>query len=123
LTVRDLALDPNLWDLMLANADLALVSDGASIAQHIKQRLQLFQGEWFLVPTDGVPYFQVVLVKNPDPAVLRQTFSDTITQTPGVSRLVTLSMSYDLPSRTLNVAYQAQTDSGQLIAAVVPISS
>ena len=123
MTVRDLALDPNLWDLMLANADLALVSDGASIAQHIKQRLQLFQGEWFLVPTDGVPYFQVVLVKNPDPAVLRQTFSDTITQTPGVSRLVTLSMSYDLPSRTLNVAYQAQTDSGQLIAAVVPISS
>lgn len=56
ITVRKL--DPVTWEPLAGNGQGNFISDIDAVAQIIKQRLQLLQGEWWADQTDGLPFWQ-----------------------------------------------------------------
>ena len=109
----DLELDSTNWDLIIENGDLKMVDTIAAIDQHLTQRLKTFLGEWFLDVREGVPYFQYILVKNPDPVVVDTLFKNEIINTPGVLELLTFGLDIN-STRLLKLTFKARTNSGVL---------
>ena len=105
----DLLLDSQ-GDLDISTGDLQLTTGGEAIAQHLRIRLQFFLGEWFLDSRIGIPFFQSILIKNPATNVVRSIFRAAILSTPGVISLSELTIDFDGPTRTLAVAFTAETE-------------
>lgn len=99
-------------DLVITDGDLVLVSGKQAILQNILQRLRVFLGEWFLDNTIGLPYFQQILVKNPDLGKTDAIFQNVILGTPGVEQLSTYSFQADTATRVLRLAFSVETTSG-----------
>jgi hypothetical protein len=116
-TPRDLQLDTD-GDFAISGGDLQIVSGADAIVQAVKIRLQFFRGEWYLDEDAGLPYFQSVLVKNPDPNVLHSVFRRAILDTPGVLEITSLTLTFDRAERTLTVAFRISTDVGELDSSV-----
>lgn len=109
----DLLLDDATWDLVTEVTDLKLVEKADAIRQHLCQRLKTFLGEWFLDLRIGVPYFQRVMVKNPDPVVLDSVFKYEIINTPGITELLSFDLTID--GRQLLLAFVAACDDGAIV--------
>lgn len=101
-------------DLEIKNGDLLLTSGDEAVRQHLQQRLRTFLGEWFLDLDVGVPYFQDILVKNPNVNQVDGILKQTILTTPGVVELVSFSMSFDSTARTLAVEFEYTSYSGEI---------
>lgn len=113
----DLALDtnpdsPTFNDVQVVNGDLLLVDGKAAIKQHVIQRLRIFLGEWFLDNTIGLPFFDQILVKNPDKSKIDAIILNTILGTPGIQQVSTYSVDSDFTRRMLRVNFEAMTISG-----------
>lgn len=119
---RQLALDPITHDFMLVRGQLQMVDGTPSVTQAVKCALLAFQGEWFLDTTLGMPYYQLVLKKNPDPAVLRSTFAAAIEGVVGVDSVVSLDLQYVRATRSLAVVWSASTNLGALITGAQQLS-
>lgn len=104
----DLMLDTTTHDLVPVAGDLQLVTKADAVRQHLKQRLWLFLGEWFLDTTKGVPYYQFILVKNPNLDLVEATLKQMILQTPGVLELTDFSFTYARAGRALTVEFTAK---------------
>ncbi len=105
-------LSPTYKDLLIQNNDLVLVDGQQAILQDILQTLSFLYGEWFLNNQIGIPYFQQILVKNPDQRAIDAIFIDAILGVPGVQ---SLSLYQFIPSyqyRNLAIEFIAQTTSG-----------
>ncbi|CAB3660924.1 hypothetical protein LMG26696_03367 [Achromobacter pulmonis] len=108
----DLQLSPD-HDLALDLLGRTSLVDGAErVAQQIKVTLLAFLGEWFLDTSFGVPYFDQVLVKNPDRAAIEAVFRARILDVPGVSRVRRLSLAIDRARRVLSVEFEADSAYG-----------
>lgn len=111
--------------LMTDDGDIAVATDGtqrwtASIAEETSQRLrnkyQLFLGEWFLDTREGVPYYREVLGKKPInmPAVtamLRKIATDD----PAVESILEFTAEFDGPTRKLTVTIMVQLITGDVL--------
>lgn len=113
-TPRNLKLGTISGDLELSAGNLQIISGSDSIAQDLKVRMQFFQGECFLDLTAGIPYFQDVLIKNPDANVLQSVFRRALLDTPGVSEVLALDLTLDRTGRRLSVAWRVASDFGEL---------
>lgn len=103
-------------DLLFVNGSLVLVTGGDAIIQNLTIRLQFFLGEWFLDTRLGMPYFQDVLVKNPNLVLVRGIFRVAITSTPGVKSLEEFEFAFDSPTRKLRLDFIVRrTDNDQLL--------
>lgn len=105
-------------DLALANdGDLALdllgrtrmIGGADRVRQQIKVTLLAFLGEWFLDTTFGVPYFEEVLVKNPDRSAIEAVLRSRILDVPGVTRVGRLALDVERTLRALRVSFEAET--------------
>lgn len=114
--IRDIAFAGG--ELVFRDGDLATVSGADAIVQDIACRLAFFRGEWFLAPDEGVPWFERVLVKNPNPALVRSTIRDALLSTPGVLDVLELSIRFDAAARNLAVTYRVSTDLGEIQGAI-----
>jgi hypothetical protein len=101
LPFAELALDEATWDLKIP---VEVLRGVAAIAQRLRVRLQFFLGEWFLDQRQGMPYFQVVFVKNPDISLIQSVFRRAILQTPGVLAVKKLTTTFDRANRTFTVS-------------------
>lgn len=101
------------WDI--TGGRLTLLTDAPECAQKLTARLRFFRGEWFLDLRQGVPYFEAMLVQNPDINAVRQIIWRIITETPGVKSLESLTLNWDKRTRKLQVLFQATHDSGAII--------
>jgi hypothetical protein len=126
--MADLAIDlnpldiakPYYKDIFVTNGDLTLTSDATPnnlastnpVLQDILQRLSFFLGEWFLDNTQGVPYFQQILIKNPDQSKIDAIFQNIILGTPGVVQLSSYTFTPNTAKRVLTVAFACITTSG-----------
>jgi hypothetical protein len=127
--MADLALDLNplhvgqsgYKDLLLNGNDLCLTSDAYAlppviatnpVLQNVLQRIRFFLGEWYLDNTQGIPYFQQILVKNPDQTKIDAIFSNIILGTPGVTQLSSYSFTVNRTTRVLTISFNAITTSG-----------
>ena len=108
----DLELDST-NDLVIENYDLALLTEANQVAQNIQIKLQMFQGEWFLDITAGLPYYESILVKNPDGAEIDAIIKSEILAVEGVNELLEYSAEFDENNpRWLNVTFTVDTDFG-----------
>lgn len=108
-------------DLALANdGDLALdllgrarmIGGADRVRQQVKVTLLAFLGEWFLDTTFGVPYFEEVLVKNPDRSAIEAVLRSRILDVPGVTRVGRLALDVERTLRALRVSFEAETIEG-----------
>lgn len=104
-------------DLLVLGGDLVLTSDADpdgtnNILQDILQRLCFFLAEWFLDNTQGLPYFQQILVKNPDQSKVDSIFVNAIMGTPGVTQLSSYSFTVNRATRVLSISFSCITTSG-----------
>lgn len=105
-------------DLMLdKTGDLSVTETGdvtisTSLQQEILIRLRWILEEWRLGPELGFPWFQEVLVKNPDTSLIEQRIRDTILEIERVTEADVEIVEYNSRERTLTVKYTAYTDEG-----------
>ncbi len=120
-TVRDLLLDDD-HDIALSGADLGLVSDGDAIRQAADIHLQFFAEEWFLDLTAGVPWFQSILVKNPNIPAITEIFKAELLSVTGILDVSQMGVSYTAATRTMLVNWSATSDLGELITSTVEVN-
>lgn len=102
-------------DLLITKGQLVLVTDVAECAAiELRNKFLFVLGEWFLDTREGVPYFQKVLVKNPDVFVIRSIFSQIIRNQQGVKALLDLTVKRTT-DRKATFSFRAQADNGKII--------
>lgn len=106
----DLLLDDE-GDLVLTSG-LVFSTGLNAVAQGIRIRIQSFRGEWFLDLDHGVPYYQDLLGQKFNEVKARAAFRTAIITAPGVTELLSLIVTFDRPTRALNVAWKTRTDFG-----------
>ena len=89
-----------------------IVSNGERVAQQVLITLREWLGEWFLKTSDGVPYLEYILVKNPNEAHVRQILTEAIENVEGVKKVTELEFVFNRILRTLTVSYEIATDYG-----------
>jgi len=100
LPFAELALDEATWDVAIP---IVILRGVPAIAQRLRVRLQFFLAEWFLDKRQGIPYFQVVLVKNPDLGLIQSVFRRAILGTPGVLAIKRMATTHDRAIRTFTI--------------------
>ena len=105
----DIKLDAN-SDIDVSSGSMVLLSGKEAIRQHLLIRLRFFLRDWFLDQAEGIPYFEDILIKNPQTNVIRAIFEKVILGTPGVSAITSLNMDLDIPTRVLSLSFVADTD-------------
>lgn len=108
----DLAMNVQTGDLVVRNGDLMIVNNGERVAQQVLITLREWLGEWFLKTSDGVPYLEYILVKNPNEAHVRQVLSEAIQSVEGVKGVTELEFAFNRILRTLTVSCEIDTDYG-----------
>lgn len=109
------ALDAATGDLQLVNGRFRKITGKEEKAQKINARLGLFLGEWFLDSRVGSPWYEVVLVKNPDLEVVKQVFRRIIGSVEGIAEVRDVSLDFNTETRLLSYDYEALDDEGQEI--------
>lgn len=102
-------------DLALTDGRLTKLSGPYEKAQKILNRLRLFKGEWFLDTRVGVPYFSVVLIKNPDLDIVKRLFRRVVLSVPGIVEMPDIQITWDTKARTLAYTFRAIDDEGNVI--------
>lgn len=108
----DLAMDVGTSDLIVQGGDLMIVDNAERVAQQVLITLREWLGEWFLKTSDGIPYLEYILVKNPNEAHIRQILTQAIESVEGVKDVTELEFAFNHVLRTLAVAYEIDTDYG-----------
>jgi hypothetical protein len=97
----------------MGNGQQNFISDLAAVAQIIRTRLLLFQGEWFLNLNDGLPMFNGILGSSGDPRNLQTiiaVISQRISATPYVTNVLDVTASFQ--NRQFTFSAQVQTQFG-----------
>lgn len=111
MALKDFALAAD-GDLYLnRNGDVEIIG---SIRQALQIKLKWFLGEWVFNPNLGVPYFEDILIKNPNQAIIEKDIREQILSVEGVTGIDSLSLSLDRQSRNLICKFIAQTTEGEI---------
>lgn len=120
--MSDLAMDLDTNDLDVVNGDLYLVTGSDAIAQDWQQCLQMWLGEWFLDTTQGIPYRQQILIKNPNIDLVQADLVNASLNVPGITEITSFNYTYDSGNRGLSVTMNATDSNGQTITAQASVS-
>lgn len=101
-------------DLVFTNNQLTFVDGADQVKQSIIQRFRTFAGEWFLDTSLGIPYFQNVLVKNPNLTLIESYFKNELWAVPGVLSIINFSLNFDPVARTISISCSVQSSAGPI---------
>jgi hypothetical protein len=105
--------NPIIGDLSLSGGDLVWLDDFAlETAQRLTIKFNFFKGEWFLDRRQGTPYYQELLVKEPDRNTARGVFRRIIGSDPGVAEVISLTLSEPDAERQAEVVFSARLKNG-----------
>ena len=96
--------------------DLNFLDDTLAIIQGVSNRLQFWQGEWFLDTRQGMPYFTQIFQKGVNQTLIQSIFYNAIASSPGILSVVSVNLVYDRSARVLTVNWQAQAATGVAIS-------
>lgn len=114
--MSDFKLDAN-GDLFIADdGSLVLVTGDEAIVQRLTIRFNFALGEWFLDIRVGVPFFQEILVKNPNLTRVRGIYRQLILTTPGIESIEEFSLALDTPTRKLSLSFLARKTDGETLS-------
>jgi len=109
--MSDLALDTD-YDLSITGDDLSLTTGSDAVKQHLLQRFKTFFKECFLDTSAGVPYFEQIFIKNPNPNIIDSIFKKIIINTPGILQLLQFEIDYERSERELTLTFRAKSTDG-----------
>jgi hypothetical protein len=112
--LMDLAVDLLTHDLSIENFDLELRQDIDRVRHSLKIRLWFFKAEWFLDTTYGVPFYEDILVKNPNVPNIDNIIKATILDTADVNAILAYTSNFDNATRKLTVTFTVDTTFGPL---------
>lgn len=114
---KNLYIDPVTYDLALtATKNLRLTSDEFEyFTQKIEAVLSVFQGEWFLDRSKGIPYYQSILKKIADLDDISNIFYIALSDIPGVVEILKFEFDYDNNIREYSLEFEVRVDSGEII--------
>lgn len=116
----DIAMGINSNDIVLdADNSLFMIDNAERVAQQIIITLRFWYGEWFLDTSDGTPYLEYILVKNPNMSHIRQILTERIQSVEGVITVNEMNLEFDRQARSLIVDYEANTNYGLLTERVM----
>lgn len=111
----------------MALKDLALAADGDlfinetgdfeiidAVRQGVQIRLRWIKGEWAFNTAMGTPYFETILVKVPNRALIEKALRDQILAVDGVTGVGTINLIKDAKTRTLRASFTATTTEGEI---------
>jgi hypothetical protein len=99
-------------DLQITDNALTIIDGETQVRQLLAQRLRSFLGEWFLDTTIGVPYYQSIMEKNPNPGMVEAIFKNEILATPGVLELTAFSLEIIPSTREADLRFTVRSTSG-----------
>ncbi len=105
----DLALNKTTHDMLYAGNDMLVVDTLDAVIQNLKQRLSFYLREWFLDTTEGINYYDDILVKNPNIPSIESIFKAKIFDTTYVTELLEFQGVYTVTPRNYSVTFKAQT--------------
>jgi len=101
--MKDILLTPD-GDLNINEwGDISLTD---SVRQAVRVRLQWFFNEWRFAPQFGVPYFEDILIKNPDLERVRQIIRDEALSVDEVQDARNITIRVDRPARSALVTLE-----------------
>jgi len=105
--MKDILLDRD-GDIRLTEAgDISLVT---SPVQEVLIRFRWYFAEWVFDPEKGIPWFESVLVKNPDIDGIRKRLIREILDADDVLEVTRLDIRVDPESRNAAIKFQFRTD-------------
>ena len=110
--MRTLALDPVTGDLAITAGRPSIVSGSAAVAQRLRMRLGLWQGEWSLDTAIGFPWRRIYGVPGTErlaETLLRQA----ITSCPGVKTLDRFTFTLNRSTRRASLTFAVTTITGE----------
>lgn len=112
--MRDLALDPETGDLLLANGAARLTVPGVEATrQRLLLRLATWRGEYELDTRVGIPY-STLLGRKGATALLASTLRTAAATCPGVDALLSFELTVNA-DRTAAVTLEARTIEGDVL--------
>lgn len=107
--VRDFAGTPQ-GEWQIVNGDFAVVAGQAAVPQGIRCRVSLILGEASVLDqTKGVDYLGAIIVKNPDPLVVKGVLQEAISETPDVTNVYGAQLIGPTAQRSASIAWQVDT--------------
>lgn len=110
--MRTLAIDPVTGDLRLSGGRPVLVSGAAAVAQRLRVRLKLQQGEWLLDRNVGFPWLRVFEGKGTE-RLLEVLLRRAITTCPGVRSLDRFALTVDPRTRLATCTFTVTAITGE----------
>ena len=102
-------------DLDFSSGSLRLeTNEVKNIVGKVRKVLMLFQGSWFLAAADGVAWFQILAVKNPDLRVVQNLVTTAILTVPEVSRITQFTTNFNRAARTCTITCNLITTAGAI---------
>ena len=80
-----------------------------SVRQAVRVRLQWFFSEWRFAPQFGVPYFEEILIKNPNDRRVRAIIRDEVLTVNEVLDARNITVTLDRPTRQAVIALDVVT--------------
>jgi hypothetical protein len=112
---KTLLLDTDRWDLVTdAAGNIAVAAPPYAMAQDAASAVRLFKGELWYDTSQGIPYFQQVLGKQPSLGSLKSAFTTAATAVPNVESAQTFISS--ITNRGVVGQMQLTTTAGTKIA-------
>lgn len=106
--VRDFFGDAN-GEWVISRGDFVAVAGATAVNQAIRVRVQLIRGEAYLDESKGVPYFDEIIKKDPDPLVVRSVIGQEIADVPDVVNAVGAQLEVDAATREGSISYVVDT--------------
>lgn len=119
------ATNPIAGDIYLdGTGDFVRVDGAEAVRIAIDNRLSLQRGEWFLDTADGFPWYEDVLTGRPSGPAIREAVRKVLLDTPGVAEVVSLTVTADNATRTLDIDFVVQSDDGDVIdfSTIAPVT-
>ncbi len=113
MNLYDFQIDRTTGDVSIVGGDFIGITDPLdAAAQDLSQALHTYYGEWFLDLDIGVPYFQQILVKNPDGDIVDGVLKAAIAARPGVISIIGFDLNYNGATRKLTLTCAVQYYNG-----------
>ena len=110
----DIKLDINTHDIIIDDFDLQLCEDDLYLIQKLKIKFLFFYGEWFLDITQGIKYYEEILIKDPNVFTIDNMFKLTIMEDGYFSSIIEYQSDFNLQKREFSVSFKAMKNNGEI---------
>ena len=112
--MSDILLNPETNDVVFVNGTTTMTYENKlTVAQKLKIKLLTYQGEWFMDTTQGLPYFQTILVRGISKTTIDSLFQEAILSEPEVVEIVEFNSYIDPETRAYRLSFRVRTNENQ----------